>query len=232
MGTRPARAACAVALLFGCLAAGSAAAETSYEIVAGESELRILVFRAGALARLGHNHVIWTSDISGTAVVGSSPGDSSVDLTVPVTSFVVDDPAVLEEEGSAFAGERSEDDVAGTRENMLGPDLLHAEEYDEVRIGTDSISGEFPQVTLNARIAVRGVEHPLALPVFVSLREGGLVASGSREVTHAELGLSPFEAAFGALRVAEDMIFRYRIVARESSGAVAHGAPGEPASDP
>lgn len=207
----------AAALLCGWLAIAPAFAGTGYEIVAGESELRVLVFRGGALARLGHNHVISTTDVSGTAVVGPSPGDSSLEMTVPVRGFVVDDPAVLQEVGSAFAGERSEDDIEGTRRNMLGPDLLHAEEHDEVRITSESISGEFPDVKIHARVAVRGIEHALVLPVFVTFGDGGLVASGTSEVSHAELGLVPFEAAFGALRVAEDMIFRYRIVAREIS---------------
>lgn len=205
----------AAALICGWLATAPALAGTAYEIVAGESELRVLVFRAGALARLGHNHVISTRDITGTAIVSSSPGDSSLELTVPVRGFVVDDPAVLEEEGSAFAGERSDEEVEDTRRNMLGPDLLHAREHEEVRLTSESIDGEFPDVTIHARVAVRGVEHALALPAFVTFRDEGLVAAGSSEVSHAELGLSPFEAAFGAVRVAEDMILRYRIVARE-----------------
>lgn len=209
----------AAGLLCSWLATAPAFAGTAYEIVAAESELRVLVFRAGALARLGHNHVISTTDITGTVVVSSPPGDSSLEMTVPVQGFVVDDPAVLEEEGSAFADERSEDEVEDTRRNMLGPDLLHAEEHEEVRLTSERISGEFPEVTIHARVTIRGVEHALALPAFVTFRDGGLVASGTREVSHAELGLSPFEAAFGAVRVAEDMIFRYRIVAREASEA-------------
>jgi polyisoprenoid-binding protein YceI len=222
---QPARRAGAFACVMGLLIAGGganrAAGETVYEIVPGESELRILVFRAGSLARLGHNHVVSTGDMAGTAVLGASPAVSSLEMTLPVRSFVVDDPAALEEEGSAFSGGRSEGDVEGTRRNMLGPDLLHAEEYDEVRIVSEGISGEFPQVTIQASIDIRGARHAVALPAFVALRDGGLVASGLAEIAHSDLGLSPFEAAFGTLRVAEDMILRYRIVAREAPATVA-----------
>lgn len=213
--------ACVIGLLAAGGAADGAAGETVYEIVPGESRLRILVFRAGSLARLGHNHVVSTEDMSGTAALGASPAVSSLDMTLPVRSFVVDDPAVLEEEGSAFSGERSEDDVEATRRNMLGPDLLYAEAYAEVRIVSEAISGEYPQITIQASIDIRGEKHPVALPAFVAFRDGGLVASGSAEIAHSDLGLSPFSAAFGALRVAEAMIFRYRIVAREAPAAVA-----------
>lgn len=228
---RGALTACAATLLCGVLAAGPAIADTSWEIVPGESELRILVFRAGAFARLGHNHVVSTTDISGTVTVGASPADSRLELTVPVRSFVIDDPAVLEEEGSAFAGERSDEDAAATRRNMLGPDLLHAGKYHEVRVVSEDIGGAMPEVTIHARIAIKGSNYVVALPAFVTVRDGRLVASGSAEIAHSDVGLSPFEAALGALRVAEEMLFRYRIVARESAGAVADGAPADPAAD-
>jgi hypothetical protein len=41
-----------------------------------------------------------------------------------------------------------------------------------------------------------------------------LSASGEFDLTHAQLGLSPYSVALGAIRVAERMHVRYRLIAR------------------
>ena len=204
---------CALLLL---LVSGSALAEERYEVIAGESDLRIQVFRSGSLARLGHNHVISTSALSGSVLVGDSGTGRSIDIRIPVDSLRVDDPAIRAEEGQAFSAEMSEEDIAGTRENMLGRKLLQADEFDEIRVFSDRISGDLPQLTIEAEITIRGSTHVVELPVTVETYEDRLVASGRSEISHAELGLSPFSAGFGTLRVGEEMVFKYRITARKA----------------
>ena len=204
---------CALLLLF---VYGSAPAEENYEIIAGDSDLRIQVFRSGSLARLGHNHVISTSALSGTVVAGDAGTDRSIDIRIPVASLRVDEPAIRAEEGQAFSAEMSEKDIAGTRENMLGGKLLQADEFDEIRVFSDRISGDLPQLTIEAEITIRGSTHVVELPVIVETYVDMLVASGRSEISHAELGLSPFSAGFGTLRVGEEMVFKYRITARKA----------------
>ena len=46
-----------------------------------------------------------------------------------------------------------------------------------------------------------------------------LIASGEFDLTHAQLGLTPYSVALGALRVAERMHVRYRLVAQRESDA-------------
>ncbi|MEX2126308.1 MAG: YceI family protein [Woeseia sp.] len=195
---------------------GDAIAEGRYQIVAGESELRILVFRSGSLAGLGHNHVISTTALSGTVVAADSPDDRSIDIRIPVDSLVVDDPAVRAEEGQAFSAEMSEKDVRGTRENMLGRKLLEAEEFDEIRVFSDRLSGELPALTIEAGITLKGSQYVVELPASVQETDDRLIATGRTEIAHSELGLSPFTAGFGTLRVGERMTFSYRIVARKT----------------
>lgn len=187
--------------------------QTAYRVLPGESVLEILVFRAGALARLGHNHVITSNGITGSVVVGESPADSSLELSLPVESLTVDDPEERAEAGAAFESEVSDEDRQGTRENMLSEKLLDADRYEEVRIVSQRISGEFSDMSVHAQIEIRGATHEIDLPVSVALYGDRLVATGRTDISHAELGLSPFTAGFGALRVSEDMMFRYRIVA-------------------
>jgi hypothetical protein len=56
-----------------------------------------------------------------------------------------------------------------------------------------------------------GREIKLALPSTLKLEGDQLKASGAVELSHGQLGLKPFRALLGSLRVAERMKFRYRI---------------------
>ena len=44
-----------------------------------------------------------------------------------------------------------------------------------------------------------------------------LTVSGEFDLTHSQLGLTPYSVALGALRVAERMHVRYRLVARATA---------------
>ena len=193
--------------------AASAAADDAWKILEGESEIRVLAFRTGTLARLGHNHVVTTSDVSGTIVLGDTAAASRFEFSIPVESFVVDDPEARAEEGEVFAGSMSADQREDTRRNMLGAELLDAAAHPGIRVASRRIAGEFPEVVIVAAITVKGVEREVELPAFVTLQDGRLTASGTAELSHEALGLSPFSAAFGAVRVADLLRFRYRLVA-------------------
>ena len=82
-----------------------------YRVDENQSELRVLVYRAGPLARLGHNHVMVNRAIRGSvnladaAGAADAAGTSAFSLSVPVAGFVVDDAQARREEGSDFAAE-------------------------------------------------------------------------------------------------------------------------------
>lgn len=194
-------------------AAQGAGEAHDYRVVPGESDIRVLVFRAGALGRLGHNHVVTAGDVSGRVHLGQTPADSTFELTVPVESLVVDAPEARSAAGSAFEGEPDADDRAATRRNMLGPKLLDGEHYAEVHVRSRSISGSFDDMTITAEFGIRGERHTVELPVAARISGDRLVATGSTRLTHEQLGLEPFTAGFGTVRVADELTFRYSIVA-------------------
>ena len=203
-------------------AAGPEAPAGEYRVVSGESELHVLIFSAGALGALGHNHVITSRALEGRVHVGASPTDSAFELTVPVESLVVDDPQARADAGAAFEGTVDADDRRGTRANMLGDKLLESETWPDVRIVSESISGAFPRMDVRATIEVKGSPHEVELAVSAAFQGDRLIALGRARIAHSELGLEPFSAGFGTLRVAEGMVFRYRIVAER---AVPQSAP-------
>jgi polyisoprenoid-binding protein YceI len=192
-----------------------------YRVNPGDSDLRVLVFRSGMLATLAHNHVISSSALAGTVVAGDTAPESAFDLHLPVASLLVDEPEIRAEEGQAFSAAVSEKDIAGTRRNMMGKKMLQAGQFDDIRVTSRSISGEFPNVVIEAGITIRGERHVVELPAMVERYDDRIVVTGRTDMTHSDLGLTPFTAAFGTLRVGERMTFKYRIVAVRSDQAAA-----------
>ena len=187
-----------------------------YTIVSANSEIRVLTFRAGTMARLGHNHVILSRALSGSVWRGDSLTASVARVVMKVDSLEVDEPAARAQEGDEFARPIDDDARAATRANMLGPDLLNVEQHAFVRATCSNLTGT-EDATIDCAIEVAGGVANLVLPVSVSFADNQLTASGEVTIAHDQLGLTPFSAAAGAVRVADGMTLRYRIVAQRLS---------------
>lgn len=216
--TRQSTALIAAALLLGAPlflpATGVSAADSRYRIATDASELRVLIWRAGPLAGLGHNHVAVTRALSGTVILGGTVSESAVDLEFPVSSLTLDEPSVRAAEGPAFQGEMAADDIAATRKNMLGPALLDAQDYPSIRIESTAVAGMLPDLAVTARVTVKGKSYSLDVPVSVNTFEDGLVAIGRLRFAHDAIGLEPFRVALGSLRVADELVVEFRFVAQ------------------
>lgn len=193
-----------------------------YRVAGEESEIHVLAFRSGALGRLGHNHVVSASRMDGRVTVGDTADRSAFELSLRVAELTVDDPGARAASGSAFAGDVSAADRDGTRRNMLGERLLDADRYPEVRVRSTAVTGTFEEMRVTAEVEIKGARRVVELPVNAVFYGGRLVATGRATLSHADLGLSPFTAGFGALKVADELTFRYRVV------AIAGGADDEP----
>jgi polyisoprenoid-binding protein YceI len=199
------------------LIAAAASAEEAYRINAAETDIHWLIYRAGAFARFGHNHVIAARDLTGRATV--APDDlaaSRFELEIPVMGLVVDDPALRAGLGEEFASVPSADDVAGTRSNMLGERVLQADRYPSIRVsGTGPISSPEGQV-IDVTIELLGKRVMRRVPTAFTLSGDTLEARGEFTLTHADLGLQPFSVMGGALQVGDKIDFKYRIRAQRA----------------
>lgn len=191
----------------------------TYAVDAAESDVHWLIYRSGALARFGHNHVISSGGMTGTVDVAGQWRDSSFRLEIPLAELVVDDPELRAAAGDGFSSEPSAEDVAGTRRNMLGEDLLDAEAHPVLSISGDAPSGTPMDGEITLTIDLAGRESTVTAPVSVEFAGDTLTATGSFGLTHEDLGLEPFSALGGALRVGQEIDFEYRIVARRDGGA-------------
>jgi len=203
-----------VALALLCLAPAAAAEPPSlFRILPDRSEIRILVYRAGLLSGLGHNHVIAGRGINGGIELGTTIEESSFDFAFPVISLQVDHPRLRRLEGDDFPGDIPAKDIAATRKNMLGSKLLDAEQFPRIRLVSQSVSGALPEVEISALVSVRDQTFPLDLVATVAIDGEELTATGELQMSHAEIGLKPFSAGFGALKVAREFTVKFEIVA-------------------
>ena len=182
-----------------------------------ESDVTVRVYRDGPLAHLGHNHVISSTGVAGQVVLRDPLDASSFSLSLPLDSLVVDDPVRRAGAGPDFPDNLTEPDRAGTRRNLLGPALLDAARFPVLHLDGVALDETAAGYVATARIDAAGVSRRIRVPVAVEWADGELVARGGFVVTHAEIGLTPFSAALGALRVREDMEIAYRLVAREDA---------------
>jgi len=187
----------------------------SLQVVA--SEVTVKVYRDGPLAELGHNHVIASTAVTGWVDLRDPLESSAFSLSLPLDSLVVDDPGRRAAAGADFPDNLSDADREGTRRNLLGPALLDAARFPVLHLDSVAIEADGDGYVATARVDAAGVTRQVRVPARIERTKGGLVVSGEFVLTHADLGLTPFSAALGALRVREDMEIAYRLVASEDA---------------
>ncbi len=100
------------------------------------------------------------------------------------------------------------------RGHYVGPKPLDADRHSHLHIASSTITGDFPNVVATVVVTVKGSEHELRVPVSINTFDGGLIAIGRVRISHKEIGLAPFQAGLGALRVADELLVKFRIVAK------------------
>ncbi|MDA0681588.1 MAG: YceI family protein [Proteobacteria bacterium] len=187
------------------------AANKAFRIDSEASWLRVLLTPDGPLKRFGHYHAISHHGISGSVMVAPNPLESTIMLELSVADLDVDNPDSRALEGEDFAKEVPQKDIDGTRANMLGESLLNAERFPTIQIQSTAIEGEMPDVNIVTTIIVAGIENTVSFPASIELTDDSFIATGQLEITHGELGLSPFTAMGGALSVGDVLVLKYEI---------------------
>lgn len=165
----------------------------------------IQVYRAGTLARLGHDHIVASHHVSGFV----SLEEGLADVYVQLEQLVVDEPGLRTEAG--LETQPSPESIEGTRSNMLTKTLD---------------SGQFPYAlihatradvnhrTLNVSIKLHGVTRSFDVPVQVENIRNGIVVDGKMSFNQTDFGITPFSVLGGAIQVQDRVDLRFRIVAQ------------------
>jgi hypothetical protein len=205
----------AVAALGICAAATPTFAQEAgvsvYVIDGAASEIHWRVYKAGAFARFGHNHVIAIADPSGRIQMAATPAASSFTLGFGVADLVIDDPALRARYGEDFASEPSAEDIAGTRRNMLTEPVLNGDVFPTITVTGSGLTGFGMNQKIDLAIELLGRVVNVTVPVDVSSAAGALDIKAEFRLTHEDLGMTPFSVMMGALQVGDDLDFTIAI---------------------
>lgn len=182
-----------------------------YAVDPAATEIYWRIYRAGAAARLGHNHVISVGELAGSVSVAADPGAAEWEIRFPVDGLVVDDPAIRARYGEDFESVPSDDDKAGTKANMLTDRVLNGAAFPEIRLVGTGVSGPLDDARLPVTIELLGREIEQTFPAVVTIDAESLTVTGEHRLTHEDLGLTPFSAFGGIMAVGDDIDFTYRI---------------------
>ena len=180
-----------------------------------ESLLQILVYRGGAMARLGHNHVIASHQLAGIVSVTDDPTQTRFDIGIPVNELTIDEPAMRELAGADFPPGVPQSARDGTRKNLLSEALLDGEKYPEIRLRATDVVAAGEGFDVGVEITIKDQVRNVRVPVTVERKDGALTARGEFPLKQSELGLKPFSVAMGALVVLDEMRIHFEVIARE-----------------
>ncbi len=183
-------------------------------MVPDESLLTILVFRGGALVKAGHNHVIASHSLAGSAWVPEDPERASFEIHVPVNEFTIDEPKLRALEGEEFATEVPDSAREGTKKNMLSEPMLDGARFPEIVLRSGRMERGSEGMLAQVGVSARGQTRVITVPIQYEIRENEVRATGQFALRQTDLGLTPFSLLGGALRVEDQMTVRFSVVAR------------------
>ena len=178
-----------------------------YRVDPAGSLIVIEVRRGGSLARLGHDHVVASHDLTGYV----APGEGRADLYVALARLVVDEPELRKE--ASFDTQPTESDIEGTRSNMLNH-VLEAERFPFALIGVTGADAKARKATLSVAITLHGRTRTLQVPAEIEADEKSISVSGKLAFNQSDFGITPYSLLGGAIAVKDGLALRFGIRAR------------------
>lgn len=197
----------------------AAAGASLYDIDAEASDVRIYVFRGGRLPQRGKNHVISVPRLEGfVAIDGDFPKDTAFALGFRADEMLLDAETLRAETGDSFAEPLTDEQVAATRENMLGESVLDAEKHPEIVLRSVEIGGDWPMLVARFAVDLHGKTVEVDSLMEVRRDADQLVGEGSFVLRQSDAGITPMSVLGGLIGLQDPLAIRYRIVAREAAG--------------
>jgi YceI-like domain len=182
-----------------------------YRVDPAGSLVVIEVRRGGSLARLGHDHVVASHDVTGYV----APGEGRADLYAVLARLVVDEPELRKEAG--FDTQPTESDIEGTRSNMLGH-VLEADKFPYAVIAVKGADAKQKQATLSVAIGLHGQTRSFQVPAEIESDDKAITVSGKLAFKQTDFGITPYALLGGAIAVKDDLALRFRLRAKRVPG--------------
>lgn len=175
-----------------------------YRIDPERTLITVTVRRGGALARLGHDHVVASRSVDGFI----APDSARADFRFRLDQMTVDEAALRTAAG--LDTQPSAPAIEGTRNNMLTR-VLDAGRFPIVRMRAQRSAKGAGHVRLE--VTLHGVTRSVDTPVRIERSPAAMSASGELVLRQTDFGIAPMSVMGGAMRVEDPMELRFQIVA-------------------
>jgi polyisoprenoid-binding protein YceI len=189
------------------------AGATVFDVDPVRSVVTIRVYRAGPMAKLGHNHVITSGDERGVVWQGLDPSGSGFELHIPVKALIVDDSVARAGAGPDFSGDVPESARQGTYQNLMRPEVLDAAQFPEIVVRSTGIGGTWQRPVAHAQAMLKGQARTIDVPLALDQAGTMLTVRGAFRIRQTQFGMTPFSVAGGAIQVADEVDLSFVIVA-------------------
>lgn len=185
----------------------------SFRILPEQSEIRILLYRAGLLSNFGHNHVIVSQNIEGGGTINfEALQNSSFLLKFPVEALIVDQQEHRQQEGEGFESVATESDIADIREEMLGEDILNAKQFSHVLVQSKKVTGKLPDPRVLVTIKIREATQEMEIPITLQKNGKQVIANGTIELKQTDFGIEPISLFLGSIQVKDTFRIKFQII--------------------
>jgi polyisoprenoid-binding protein YceI len=158
----------------------------SKQIDAAHSTITVHVFKSGMLSALGHDHEI-----------AAPVAEGSVDAVARKVELRVNASALRVADAKA-----SDKDRVEIQATMVGPEVLDAQNFKEIRFRSTSAEQSAPGAwTVAGDLTLHGQTRPVT--VQVREKDGGY--TGSCKIKITEFDIRPVKAAGGTVRVKDEV---------------------------
>jgi len=191
--------------------AGSALAGHSvFRLDPRNTLLEIVVRRDGPLARFGHDHVVTVQDPEGFLQLDTQGPGSRADLRFRLDRLVIDSAEARARHDLDTAPDAS--DIEGTRRNLMDH-VLEAERWPLATLELSSFERQGEGYSALVAVAIRDSQYRSRQSFSLGRAGDRVVVEGFLTLRQTDLGIEPFSALGGGLRVADTMEIHFRIEA-------------------
>ena len=191
------------------------AGRTVYRLDSGRSRIDVVARSDGPLARFGHDHAVVVAAPEGYLLLGDRQDNAMpqrAELRFDLRGLEVDPPDARVRHG--LKSEMSDADMQGTRSNLLEK-VLDPGGSPWVTLSLDDFQAEGEHASAIVAIVLQGQRFSQRQPFRMHIDEGQVRVKGSFVLRHSDLGLTPYTAFGGSLRVADPMEIHFSLVGAE-----------------
>jgi polyisoprenoid-binding protein YceI len=202
-----------LALAAALLALASPGGAAEHRVDPARSSLLVRLYKDGPASGFAHDHVVRATRFTGSLRYDPArPAEGAVTVEVEVASLVADEPALRRRFDLSEMSDGARRDVQST---MLGDRQLDAARHPRIAFRSTAVAAQGEgRLRVDGELSLHGQTKAVSFPAEVSLVDGELRARATLRFRQSDFGITPYRAAFGAVRNKDEVELIVDLVAK------------------